>query len=294
MEGDDDLRALREFAFATQDQILIRYRLIGTFSSVEEFNEYLRKHPETRGLYLMGTTPSYVHCYLNFVLQREDNADDLFNIAVYALVHDELSLLQSFPAEYNFFEERIASYYIPLAVGERGYIDILNFLIERGLLNHPKLRDRCLCNAVVNQNIDAVRPFLDGGVSPNIQIDATTTLIMEAVAHSSVDIIMLLVSQGADLHRYSDQIWFQAAIRGDGEIMNFLHGMNVPMMRDIIRAYLAEATLCYRFYLERLDGNPLETLQRVLGLLRRFGAEEPESLDRVHLLPRHRVTLGLE
>lgn len=292
MEGDNDLRRRREELLAGGDWDMICYSLIGTFSTVEELAEYLQHNQETRFLNVMNARVDFVHCYLNFILQQEENVHELARISFYALNYGHVSLLRLFPQDYNFFDRSVA-YFIHISVATQGYVDVLMFLIERGLLDHPEVRDKCLRSAVVNKKIDIVRLLLDGGADANYHTDPEDTVIIVSIRHSNVEILMLLVSQGGDVYSRPDLMWKHAAIRGDRDILFFLQGMNVPIPDNIIQVYLAYFTFPYRFGVSEIDGTPLQTLQRVLGILREIGAQEPVSLDDVHLLPRHLETLEL-
>lgn len=67
--------------------------------------------------------------------------------------------------------------------------------------------------AIENKNLEMVQLLLDKGANPNQQIDLgaifTTTPLLEAIAQQDIDIIKLLVKNGADInlpsHHYADE-----------------------------------------------------------------------------------------
>jgi ankyrin repeat protein len=290
----DPLKESLQKLLSCGDIAKIRYHLISRFRNVEDFAAFLKEHPETRQLYIdANTTPGHVQCYLHFILQQNDNAEDLYNIALYAFDKADIFLLSSFPADYVFVNDERLEQGIERSVVHFGRCDIFDFLLARNVFRDPRLMAYILYRACVSKKLDVVSRLLQAGADPNFYQGKNKSIFYSALRHATASILHYLVVHGVDIHRYSEESWMQAAKRADVSIMEFLHDMRLPLPEDIIRDILVDRTQDYQNG-GRMEQETLINLRTLFTTLRSYGAKNPTPLEKIYLIPEDVRFLGLD
>lgn len=277
--GEDRFR--REL-LATGDKRRICNELLASFTEVSDFRAFLTDHPETQDLYLLqAPSVEYVECYLDFCLTKEQGEEELVRIIFYVFHRGGVHLLSRM-GDYDFFGEKTGPA-ISCVLVVNGYVDVFEFLLSRGLTQHPKITQRCLSEAAKQNKTDIARLLLHHGVDSNVPDNWREKPFFDVIRWSSLQMLHLFVCHGADLVSASEEVWRVACLRGDGEIMTFIHSMGVPMPRNIFELFNRDMELRNRSFSGRIKITPeyLAVKAKTENILLRLQGSPPPSSNSV-------------
>lgn len=219
---------------------LLEVILINVFENPDDFENYVRQNPELNTLYLMDAeSEEHVRRYLKVCLERNDIAG-LRSVARYCFSQDNIPLLREIrdvdindvPFHHCIFDRVVGL----------GYVDMIRYLIERGLdANMRYFGKSILHHACTKNKIDIVRILLEHGADPNDEDETSqndmkyfTSSLHGALLSSCVGIVDLLICHGVYLYKYPALMWISAARSRDVAKIERLRGMNIPIPDDII------------------------------------------------------------
>jgi len=250
------------------------------FVGVHDFRLFL-DNSNNKTIYLLKTKNREVHnFYLDYCVTNR-YTEGLTMILLYSCVRDDLQLFTAVYPHIDFWEQQnlfpIFHYVI-----EEGYTDILDFLIKNEFNFDRRFRGSySLTHACRTNQLDIVDRLLKHGLNANhYQMNADYTekeyLFAIAARNSSVDIIVLLLLHGADIHIDAPTFWMEALMSGDLKKIDYFNKIGCPLPENMIDLYVR---LQYNFT-TNFDKHEIEVgkidfikTQEIISLLVSFGCE---------------------